>query len=79
MGASAPSLSGVDIMKVWVGQRGMDYEGIRILGLYSNMELAIKEALEEPAHFPGGWVRESSNTWRNGCDTVSVWEMEVRG
>jgi len=70
-------------MRVWIAERGEKHEGGSIVGVFDSYDKACTAAMEEKAHFAGGWGQidgtAADEFYReNGCDwvAVSVYEVE---
>jgi hypothetical protein len=59
-------------VKVWIASRGEEYEGSSVIGVFSSKKKAKRAALNEPTHFPGGWVKKDKNYWMCGCDFLMI-------
>jgi hypothetical protein len=68
-------------MTVYVVSRGEHYEGSHVVGIFFNVDDAIKAALAEPTYSDEGWVKDERfpNSWDCGCDCVSVNPYDVQG
>ena len=73
-------------MKVWIVSRGEKHEGVSPRSVHRYKLSAVKAALAEKTHFPGGWVKDMDGytdargideRWVNGCDVVQVQRHEV--
>ena len=71
-------------MIVYVVQRGEQYEGSRILGIFASRREAIRHALLETTHFDDKHWRSKptmlngATYWENGCDYLMVTPWRVQ-
>jgi len=65
-------------MKVYILSVGERCEGSRVVGVYSDLELALVWALEQPTHFEA-WREDDNltNYWTSGCDYMVIKEYDI--